>query len=225
MKAEQIAENTWALEQGDVRSFVLAGQTAALVIDTGVPEPGFAAAVRGLTDLPTTLVNTHHHYDHTGNNRDFPEAWVHEKDLEPVAQASTRALPLAGGHVFELGGRQVEAVFMGGHTPGSIALLDRANRLLFTGDLLSDVPVWMNGPDSDFPDYMDAMDKLQALRGKADHIFACHGSLETSFDRAMQLKEAALQYMTGKLSPKTVTLDEADGPMTMVRYDGCSFFV
>lgn len=40
------------------------------------------------------------------------------------------------GHIFNLGGREVEVVHTPGHTPGSVCFLDRASRMLFTGDTI-----------------------------------------------------------------------------------------
>ncbi len=38
------------------------------------------------------------------------------------------------GDIFDLGDRQIEVIWVGGHSPGCIALLDRKNRCAFTGD-------------------------------------------------------------------------------------------
>ena len=43
-------------------------------------------------------------------------------------------LPLNEGDVFDLGGRTLEVYFTPGHTAGSCSLLDRENRILFSGD-------------------------------------------------------------------------------------------
>ena len=42
------------------------------------------------------------------------------------------------GHVFDLGGRTLEVILTPGHSDGSICLLDKENRLLFTGDACND---------------------------------------------------------------------------------------
>lgn len=46
----------------------------------------------------------------------------------------TEILPVREGHVFDLGGRQLEVIETPGHTPGCICLIDRENKLLFAGD-------------------------------------------------------------------------------------------
>jgi len=43
------------------------------------------------------------------------------------------------GHVFHLGGRELEVIHIPGHSLGSVCLLDRENRLLFNGDSLCEM--------------------------------------------------------------------------------------
>lgn len=47
-------------------------------------------------------------------------------------------LPVEEGYIFDLGGRQVEVIHTPGHSEGSICLLDKNTRLLFTGDACND---------------------------------------------------------------------------------------
>lgn len=42
--------------------------------------------------------------------------------------------PLYDGDVFDLGDRRIEVVEVGGHTPGSIVLIDHKTRIAYTGD-------------------------------------------------------------------------------------------
>src|SRR6267154_145745 len=49
----------------------------------------------------------------------------------------------------KLGGRTVEVIATPGHTPDSIALLDRENGLLFTGDTYYPAPIWLFRPETD----------------------------------------------------------------------------
>ena len=46
--------------------------------------------------------------------------------------------PVWDGDSFDLGGKCVEVVHVGGHTPGEIVLVDRADRICFTGDACND---------------------------------------------------------------------------------------
>ncbi|MBG0738093.1 MBL fold metallo-hydrolase [Paeniglutamicibacter antarcticus] len=72
------------------------GRDRALVIDTGCGPRQAAeilAAVREVTDLPLTVVNTHAHYDHFFGNAVFAadgvtEFWAHENAAREIAESS-----------------------------------------------------------------------------------------------------------------------------------------
>jgi glyoxylase-like metal-dependent hydrolase (beta-lactamase superfamily II) len=51
------------------------------------------------------------------------------------------------GDIFNLGGRHIQVIGTPGHTPGSICLLDKENKLLFTGDN-DNTAVWLFLPNS-----------------------------------------------------------------------------
>ncbi len=83
---------------------------------------------------------------------------------DAAAFERSRFVAVRGGHVFDLGGRKLEVIETPGHTPGSICLLDKAHKLLFTGDTTNSL-VWLFLKDC-LP--LDAYLKtLQAVRGRA----------------------------------------------------------
>jgi glyoxylase-like metal-dependent hydrolase (beta-lactamase superfamily II) len=60
------------------------------------------------------------------------------------------ARPLWEGDIIDLGVRKFEVILIPGHTAGSIALLDRENRLIITGDTISAGPIFMFGKDREY---------------------------------------------------------------------------
>ena len=79
-------------------------------------------------------------------------------------------IPIEEGHVFHLGGRDVEVIHTPGHTVGSICFLDPYSRILFSGDacnvnlgLVTDVTTALRG-----------LEKLDARRGEFDRNFNSH---------------------------------------------------
>lgn len=64
----------------------------------------------------------------------LPEYQDQMEAADMCAYRDMRVYPLYDGDVFDLGDRQIEVIHVGGHSPGSIVLLDRANRIAFTGD-------------------------------------------------------------------------------------------
>ena len=129
---------TWRIEDGMVRTYLLAGTDSALLVDTGMTLTDARAIAEGLTDKPVKLLNTHGDPDHIAGNGAFPGFFMHPAEEENYRAhgGAGEIIPVRGGDVLDLGGREIEIVELPGHTPGSIALLDRSRRVLISGDAI-----------------------------------------------------------------------------------------
>ena len=77
----QFKKDTWEIDEFDCASmFLLIGTERALLIDCGMGIGDLRGAVEMLTDKPVTVALSHGHVDHTGNARQFPEAWLNPAD-------------------------------------------------------------------------------------------------------------------------------------------------
>ncbi len=138
--------------------YLILGRSKALAIDTGTGHAPVLPAMRALTDLPIELAVTHAHGDHFGSAYEFDTVYMHPADIAllPEMQERFRAMmgvrpvrpatlrPRSGGETLDLGGVEVLALEIGGHTPGSLAFIDLTHRCVFTGDAIgSGVGVWM----------------------------------------------------------------------------------
>jgi hydroxyacylglutathione hydrolase len=54
-----------------------------------------------------------------------------------------RMKALKDGMSFDLGGRVFEVIEIPGHTPGCVCLLNEAEGVMFTGDMIVETPVWL----------------------------------------------------------------------------------
>lgn len=81
---------------------------------------------------------------------------------------------LVDGQRIELGGRTLEVVLTPGHTPGSLCLLDRGHRMLFTGDTLYPATLYAHAPESSLSDYVRSAARLGALAGQVDVLYPGH---------------------------------------------------
>jgi glyoxylase-like metal-dependent hydrolase (beta-lactamase superfamily II) len=68
----------------DVKAYLVLGRDRSLLVDSTVGFGDIRAVIEDFTDGPVTLVNTHGHLDHIGNNWRFDDIWVHAADLERV---------------------------------------------------------------------------------------------------------------------------------------------
>ncbi len=156
-KIHAIRPNVYLIDDaGESTCYLICGSERALLVDTANGYEDLAEIVRSLTDLPVIVVNTHGHGDHILGNVYFDEAWLHPADnalydmffgyakeeMDKHGLKPCPVRPLEIGQIFDLGGVQLEVVDLKGHTAGSIGLLDKAARILYTGDGLN-THLWM----------------------------------------------------------------------------------
>lgn len=148
LTATEIERGVTVLETSDKTTlYLVEGDSAALLIDTGTSIADLDKVVAKLTQKPFHVVATHGHPDHIGNIRFFPEFYMHPGDTvlstPQLKEYNGRVLPIVEGDRFELGGRTLEVIHTPGHTPGSITLIDYANHMAFTGDAFGSGQLWM----------------------------------------------------------------------------------
>jgi glyoxylase-like metal-dependent hydrolase (beta-lactamase superfamily II) len=84
------------------------------------------------------------------------------------------SLAVHDGFKINLGGRTLEIISTPGHTPDAIALLDRANGLLFTGDTYYPAPIWLYRPETDLDAYVASVQRLAALAPQVKLVLGAH---------------------------------------------------
>ena len=134
---EKIAPGVGIIQAEDRLSsniYVIESEGEAMLIDTG---DGKTDIGRILGKKPALVILTHNHYDHTKGSREDWNVYLHENDFEEREYASVPAnakridFESIIFHEFEF-----EIYNTPGHTPGSIVLLERKAKLLFSGDTL-----------------------------------------------------------------------------------------
>lgn len=168
-------------------SFII-GSTGVIVIDTGSSKrygEQLKAAIARITPLPIVeVINTHHHPDHFLGNQGFVASvrsataettrgiveegpafldnmyrlngdWMRDTEIAPPTRS------LSAGR-YEIGGRTLELIALGGHTPSDLVVLDPATGTLFASDLV------FNGrapttPHADIDHWLAALDRLQQI--------------------------------------------------------------
>ena len=191
-------------DAGESTCYLLCGREKAMLIDTVNGMEDLHAIVRTLTDLPLIVVNTHGHCDHIFGNAFFEEAFLHPADRTLAAEhfamfqeeydkQGLQPCPFrdaAIGQVFDLGGLELEVVSLAGHTAGSLGLLDRKDRILFSGDGLI-LHTWMQ---------LDESLPITALRQSITRLKNEHGN---EFDYV--LSGHAKDFIPAKLVDMVIT--------------------
>ncbi len=223
----QYTPTLWAIDQGMVRAFLILGEEKALLWDTGASACDLPALIRTVTDLPLVVVNSHGDGDHTANNGLFPEVYLHPDDAPLLRRfgpaPDNSILPVEEGQVFALGGRDLEVIAIPGHTPGSICLLDRANRMLFSGDTVQRDSVFLFGSHRQPELFPAALEKLKGMSAAFDTVWPSHGPCPVEPETIDGLLRCYRAAVSGQLQgqPPERPMPGDDSPQ-LYRLDGCS---
>lgn len=191
INVKKLTDNIYLMDDaGESTGFIVTGSQKAAVIDTMNGYENVLDVVRTVTDLPLIVINTHGHCDHIFGDIYFDKAYIHPADLPVVAEHTAfpdfverctqynlhmpELLPLNDGDVIDLGGRTLDIISLPGHTQGSICLLLKEERVLFTGDGINR-HLWAQlDESSDMQTIADDLDKIAFVKDKADYILHGH---------------------------------------------------
>lgn len=135
----QIRENVYYINDEELcTSYLLIGEDKALLIDAGytiTPQNSLKEEVRKITNKECYVILTHAHSDHTGHLDEFDKYYIAEEEFSYRKDLDkTKAIIINDKEYIDLGNYKVQVLKIPGHTPGSIAIIDNKNKLLFTGD-------------------------------------------------------------------------------------------
>lgn len=101
--------------------------------------------------------------------------------------APMKVYPLRDGAEFDLGDRRIGTVRVGGHTPGSIVLIDPLTRIAYSGDACNGNTL-LEFPDSlPVASYLRALLRLKEKQGSFDMMYGGHEIFDASIvDEAIE---------------------------------------
>jgi glyoxylase-like metal-dependent hydrolase (beta-lactamase superfamily II) len=194
-------------------SYLLMGSDRALLFDSGSGKRDMRPVVTALTNLPVTAAFSHCHFDHLGNHRQFdhlaafdhPElrARMHGGTFRPslVQHLKLRRPSFqihewwAAGQEVDLGDRAVTVIPVPGHSPESIALLDRGRGQLFLGDFLYNAELYV----TDASAYLQSLAILQRLTTGGEVLLGAHGLPRVSYGQLGVLEDVLAGVRDGRL--------------------------
>lgn len=219
--ARKFNKNTWVIEGMGCYSYLVLGNEKAMMIDTGMSRLNLREFVETITDLPVFVANTHGHFDHTGGNGWFDVVYMHPNSVQDAKKAfgNPEEFPLdykietvTNGHIFDLGGRTLEVIEIPAHNAGSIAFLDKENRLLFSGDELEAGQVLLMLTDYSFVEkHQQNMKLLKERINEFDYICPAHNGtpIDTSYiDAFIENDQRVMDGIEGKMEIHSPSLPE-----------------
>lgn len=113
------------------------------------------------------------------------------------------------GDVLRLAGRELEVHHTPGHAPGHIALFDREDLTLFSGDVVGSVVAWYCPSGGGAIGYLESLDRLESLGAR--RILPSHGGETADVQEAIDRTRAFIM----KREEKVLSL-LASGPMSLL---------
>ncbi len=172
-------------------NYLIVGAKQAALIDTGIGLYSIKRIVQPLIrDREIFVFNTHHHFDHIGNNHEWLGVHIHKFDLPRVVlpeelsflktatsrhsmellkkgsptRPAIEHYPLVGEETFELGGIDLRIIHTPGHTPGSVCVLTSKDHLI-SGDTIHNGTIYLPPKDS-WESYSHSLTNLMAEFGQ-----------------------------------------------------------
>ena len=191
VKTTKINDHIYLMDDNhEGTGYLVIGDKKALVIDTMNGCADVKAIVRKYTDLPLIVVNTHGHPDHMHGNIYFDEVYLcpddadvymeftDDPEIRKIKEETGLKMPdvkdIKDGDKIDLGSLHLDVIALPGHTPGSILLLLKEDRILFTGDAVNH-HLWMQLHHStSLKMCRDSMERVLYLEKEADRILHGH---------------------------------------------------
>lgn len=205
----KIDDSTWRIEDNGVRFFLLSGDDYSLLIDTGMNVKNVKAIAQRLTDKPIKLINTHADPDHIGANCEFSSFMMNTLELDNYniyKKCTSQVIAVNDHEIINIGGRSLEVIFIPGHTPGSIALLDIERRVLFSGDTIQTGNIFLFGPMRNIKTYLKSLESLNTLKDRFDFIYPSHANPVLEPNIIEKLIEGTKAVIDNKLSYSDASL-------------------
>ncbi|HHW61302.1 MAG TPA: MBL fold metallo-hydrolase [Syntrophomonadaceae bacterium] len=198
-------------------SYLILGDSQAILFDVGSGKRNIAPVVRSLTCLPLTVIISHSHSDHLGSIDEFEGCAI--ADL-PINRKHTRdgiftpsfiiysnicRRPrirvqrwLKINELLDLGNRYLRVIHVPGHSADSIALLDQTNGMLFGGDFLyhGNLIATVGG---DLFDYLTSVRSLLEWTEGNELIFPAHYATRLPADLLLDVEAALVKIIEGRV--------------------------
>ncbi len=134
-----------------------------------------------------------------------PAAFCREK-LPQVDTANYHIRPfnisrfIPDGYKIQLGGRELEVLAVPGHAPDAVALLDKQNGYLFTGDTFYEGPIYLFAEGTDVKAYGQSIAKLALLAPQLKQLYPAHNTPLAQPAQLVAVKKAFDDIMDGNVN-------------------------
>ncbi len=219
----RIDETTWQIMSSGDYHYLLVGEDEGIAIDTGYGAGNLRTFLEQLCGRPVRyVINTHHHFDHAANNCYFEKAYMAQEALPLVSvpynsfkgmdffKDSYEKVVVEDGMVIPFKGRELQIFRIGDHTKDGIAILDRKNRYLFSGDEFMLHGKTLSGSAEE---WNRNLKKLAQYRDAFTMMYGGPGTLPAeTFDIFKEASDLMLQGIESAPLPKNIISPPSEQP-------------
>ncbi len=83
---------------------------------------------------------------------------------------------IENNHIIELGNRNLEVIQTPGHTPDAIILIDRENKLMWTGDSYYSGPIWLFAAETNLHQYQQSLEIMISESKGIEWLLPAHNT-------------------------------------------------
>jgi glyoxylase-like metal-dependent hydrolase (beta-lactamase superfamily II) len=117
-----------------------------------------------------------------------------------VGEPFTITQIVANNDIIDLGGRELQVLHIPGHTPDAIALVDKQNGLMWTGDSFYAGPIWLYADETNLTAYRKSLDIMIEQLPQIKTLLPAHNTPRVDPDVLIQVRRAFDDMLAGKLS-------------------------
>ena len=104
---------------------------------------------------------------------------------------------LKEGDIIDLGGRTLDVIHTPGHSPDSICILDRTNKIFWTGDSFYPAPIYVYAPTTSLDQFIESFRKITALIPEYEWVMPSHNEPKMEKHLIKECYEAAISIRDG----------------------------
>ena len=101
------------------------------------------------------------------------------------------------GEVLDLGERKLELIHTPGHTPDSLCILDRENKIFWTGDSFYPAPIYVYAPTTSLDQFIESFRKMTELISDYEWVMPSHNEPRMKKELIKECYEAAISIRDG----------------------------